>query len=545
MNITPTAYTTQWFAGLLSAYRWAGDTLTYSFPSGTAQHAHNYSSDNEWSSWYALNQAHQNAFRQLAEQVGQLTRLNLIEVADGDTYGDLRIAFNDLMSPDTLGYAYYPRSSYVDGTEASAASGDIWLNQSTWQDSPAPGTWLNLTMIHELGHALGLAHSFEADEGFPEVPAAQDSYQYTVMSYTDHPDLPYTSPIGFQLMDIAALQHLYGANTDFNAGDTHYRFDREIPIQTLWDGGGRDTLDFSALADPIIADMEAGGFISAGVVRNIWGEVLAGRHNLALAFDTEFEQLIATPGNDLVTGARHDNNIELGAGDDVYHWQGGHDHIAGGSGQDRLQLDPPVERWTLDTRNGLTLEQLSLKLDGDWNNAVTFTGIEQIRFNTLSYTPHDLMFNIAGEAQLASPSSPWNSDILSGDRLIAAEDAQLYRAYLGIMGRTPDKAGFDWWADQLQQGLSLRDMTAGFYASSEFSSRADTNHDLHISSEELLDELYGNTFGRSPDLSGYNWWLNELYSEVRTPDEVMLDFTQSDEYIDASLQIVGLQLWLI
>jgi hypothetical protein len=49
---------------------------------------------------------------------------------------------------------------------------------------------------------------------------------------------------------------------------------------------------------------------------------------------------------------------------------------------------------------------------------------------------------------------------------------------------------------------------------------------------------------QQPDRDGYNWWLNELYSGDRSAPEVMLEFTQSDEYVNASLQIVGLQLWL-
>ena len=46
--------------------------------------------------------------------------------------------------------------------------------------------------------------------------------------------------------DIAALQHLYGANTLFNSEDTTYSYSPNTPfIETIWDGGGNDTLDFS------------------------------------------------------------------------------------------------------------------------------------------------------------------------------------------------------------------------------------------------------------------------------------------------------------
>ena len=47
-----------------------------------------------------------------------------------------------------------------------------------------------------------------------------------------------------------------------------------------------------------------------------------------------------------------------------------------------------------------------------------------------------------------------------------------------------------------------------------------------------------------PDSDDYNWWLNKLYSGDKSAPEFMLELTQSDEYVTASLQIVGLQLWL-
>ncbi len=544
MTVAPVDYTARWYAGLLSEYRWDASTVTYSFPSGTAYYPADYTDDNEWDNWYALASHHITAFRSVAEQIGQLTNLKLAETLDGTSYGDIRLAFSDQMSADTSAYAYYPWPLYEGDTVPSAAAGDIWLNFDTWNDDTTPGSWFYLTLIHELGHALGLSHSFESEGDFPAVPDSQDSFQYTVMSYSGHPEMADVQPITFQLMDIAALQYLYGANISYNSEDTLYTFTDEIPLQTLWDGGGYDTLDFSQLSNAIEANISEGGFTSAGRTSSYSGTTVNGINNLAIAYDAEIEQLIATDYDDQITGALHDNDIELAAGDDLYIWQGGHDQVTGGEGQDSIIFDSLFSRWTLDTSKGLVLDQLTLIENNSNGNAVTFTEVETLTFSNGSYTPHELMFELEGDAVLADSDTPWGSDIVRSDSVVAAEDAQLYRAYLGIMGRTPDLPGFEWWQNELEQGSSLEFMTAGFYNSNEFLGRADKNSDSSISHEELLDELYTNTLGRIPDSDGYNWWLNELYYGFRTPEQAMLEFTQSDEYVDASLQVVGLQLWL-
>lgn len=544
MLVAPVDYTARWYAGLLSDYRWDTGTVTYSFPSGTAYFPPDYSEDNEWNSWFPLTFLQMNEFRGVAQQVSKLTNLNLLEVNDSTTYGDIRLAFNDQIAYETAAYAYYPWPMYENGTTPSAAAGDIWLNYDTRNDNSNPGSWFYMTLIHELGHALGLSHSFEAESDFPAVPSSQDSFQYTVMSYTDHPDMPETAPVTFQLMDVAALQYMYGANTDYNSSDTLYTFTDSIPLQTLWDGGGYDTLDFSALGSAIASDIGEGGFSSAGEVSTYSNVKVPGTNNLAIAFGTFVEKLIATDYNDQVTGAQHDNAIELGLGNDTFYWKGGHDRVWGGDGEDSIQLNNHSSRWSLDTSNGLTLDKLTLYRDSSTDNAVTFSGIETVSFSDTEYTPHQLMFELEGDAVLADASIPWASDVLTGSSIVSAEEAQLYRAYLGIMGRTPDQPGFEWWQDELQKGSSLEQMTTGFYNSVEFRGRADIDGDNSISHEELLDELYTNTLGRLPDDGGYNWWLNELYYGFRTPAQAMLEFTQSDEYVDASLQVVGMQLWL-
>lgn len=59
--------------------------------------------------------------------------------------------------------------------------------------------------------------------------------------------------------DIAALQHLYGANTNTRGEDSVYAFDsRKMVYRTIWDGGGIDTIIHSGKGNAVI-DLNPGG----------------------------------------------------------------------------------------------------------------------------------------------------------------------------------------------------------------------------------------------------------------------------------------------
>ena len=76
-------------------------------------------------------------------------------------------------------------------------------------------------MLHELGHALGLKHAQEAGGvAATAVPSAQDSLEFTVMTYRSYVGAPTTgysfeqwgAPQSYMMLDIAALQTMYGAD---------------------------------------------------------------------------------------------------------------------------------------------------------------------------------------------------------------------------------------------------------------------------------------------------------------------------------------------
>jgi serralysin len=79
----------------------------------------------------------------------------------------------------------------------------------------------------------------------------------------------------FMMVDIAALQHLYGADFTTNGGNTTYRWDPATGetfidgagqgspganriFRTVWDGGGVDLYDFSNYATNLVVNLRPG-----------------------------------------------------------------------------------------------------------------------------------------------------------------------------------------------------------------------------------------------------------------------------------------------
>jgi serralysin len=144
-----------------------------------------------------------------------------------------------------------------------------------------PGDYTYTVFMHEFGHSLGLKHSFESGGVGGAVPHAFDSLEYTLMSYDAYQMNPYSStvdqrnwwaddgnnPTTFMMLDIAALQQIYGADYTTNAGNTVYdvhdpsvmaRTSAGKLFMTLWDGGGIDTYDLSGYSVGVSIDLQPG-----------------------------------------------------------------------------------------------------------------------------------------------------------------------------------------------------------------------------------------------------------------------------------------------
>jgi hypothetical protein len=165
----------------------------------------------------AFTLSQQNCVRTALDYISKLTGILFSETTMG-TAAQIHFAnINILDNPQTTGLCSWTHTyTYGAGNVLATYDADayVYLDNVEWRAENrdlTPGTYGYETLLHELGHALGLKHPFldSGDAaGTPVLPAGQDNTGNTIMSYTDSGG-PHAS---YSQYDIAALNWLYGAD---------------------------------------------------------------------------------------------------------------------------------------------------------------------------------------------------------------------------------------------------------------------------------------------------------------------------------------------
>jgi serralysin len=417
--------------GVLGDYKWAVNSFTYSFPTSSSYYGSGYGDGENVSSFGAFTTAQQAATRDALKMFSSVANLGFTEVAETSTqHADMRFAMSS--KPGTA-WAYFPSTS--------AEGGDAWFNKSDY-GQPVKGGYAYLTFLHEIGHSLGLEHAHEANV----MPADRDSMEYTVMSYRSYTGASTTSgyvneEFGYaqslMMYDIAALQHMYGADYATNSSNSTYSWNATTGqmmingvgqgapggnkiLLTVWDGGGSDTYDFSNYGTNLKVDLRPGEWTttsSTQLAKLHWdgSKVAVGNIANALQHKGDARSLIENAnggvGNDTLTGNQAANTLKGNAGNDALTGGAGNDVLDGGAGSDTVAFGGARSNYSVTALSDGSLQVTDLRAGGP-DGMDTVWGAEWFQFSDKIYAAEglgaDTTITTTATPVIVTPTVPQN-----------------------------------------------------------------------------------------------------------------------------------------
>jgi Ca2+-binding RTX toxin-like protein len=342
---------------------------------------------------FAYTKLTQNAFT----SIDAVTSLDFSQTSNVDLAEEVIVSVSKPRST-TEGFFQFPGEFYQGHTSNSWSIGafNSGLDYMMLSAEKGGGEYANWTIIHEIGHSLGLKHTHAEDGNqtpLLSVGKYMDNEMYSVMSYkAASAGYTYGHAVSMMALDVAALQALYGADANAAGTSTYTLLDAKggaldltegsVSIgrayYCIWDSGGTDTIRYGNTSNAVLINLNdatldtagdskvlralfselkqssyydalstalqqeivdkwhhAGGFFSHVLTSAASGlKAIAG--GFSIAHDADIENAIGGSAGDLLIGNELANTIRGLAGNDTLLGSAGADTLYGGGGNDRL-----------------------------------------------------------------------------------------------------------------------------------------------------------------------------------------------------------------
>lgn len=491
------------FDVMFTGYKWdvgAGKTLNWGLSHGF------YAVYGEvWSNPGLAFQVFSGAFASIAQYVD--VRFNYVGL-----YGDPGTAYRagvDLtMSvdatnryPSAWAWAHFPDAN---DREYVGAPGDVFLNlnsQAAYLPSYAPGSAGFALMLHEIGHALGLKHPH--DNGGTGAPTFKelglgyyDKDWATIMSYRDdfQWNLVQWEPATYMVLDVLALQAMYGANQATNTGASTHAVSEVNRYITIWDAGGTDSVDASAAR--------------AGWTIELPNTALSSQNPAKVGYATPTADLFLASPKTLYWIVGDVENATGSAFDDRIYGTDGRNEITGGRGNDMIDGKGGVDTAVYSRPSGEYV--VSRRADGgysiDHRSGSRADGTD---------TVYDVEFARFSDGVRAVARAPNQiTDVIT-------------KLYVGYYDRAPDPVGGTYWTSELARGMPITDIANSFAVQTESTSLytflANPNASNAAAVRTFVDAVYANLFERAPDGPGADYWTSAIQGGRTKVGNAILD----------------------
>lgn len=321
---------------LLSGYKWKRRSLTYGFHDGRGMY---------YRAWDATQKANVVSGIKAWEKTCGLTF-----TATSYSKASLKFHLVGNSSYPYLGHAFFP---------VGKNKGKIFISHHNAIDkSFNVGGYDYITIVHEIGHSLGLSHTHDGTR-FPGVknPTSgglnnQNVILNTVMGYNDL-NGPLTSKrrtnygfvAGPMAYDVNAIQRLYGKPPRSTANDTYIMNNNFY--QNIVDTGGTDTIvstsDKNTTIDLRAATVDGRKATGGGAASHQEGV----KGGFTISKGSVIENATTGDGDDTLRGNSASNRLRGNGGNDRFIASAGKDYFYGGTGSDRVIFKGARKNYTV------------------------------------------------------------------------------------------------------------------------------------------------------------------------------------------------------